>query len=196
MTGQAERGSASSPAIDGATGQSLLAAGPQTPPLSPPPSPVYGIHQWERRHGGGACQRSAFSHFACLRDCSARDRTPNGCGPSRATGTWTGPCSGSPGPGGRRPRFLPPAPTDTWTGPGSPTCCPGDRRGSPGSGPLPSAPKVKWLFSSKISLIQRKHYLKKKKKFCVLLRLLSISYTADLGIMRFFSVITWWALDS
>ena len=36
------------------------------------------------RHGGGACQRSAFSHFACLRDCSARDRTPNGCGPSRA----------------------------------------------------------------------------------------------------------------
>lgn len=34
------------------------------------------------------------------------------------------------------------------------------------------------------------------KNLCVLLRLLSISYTADLGIMRFFSVITWWVLDS
>lgn len=35
-----------------------------------------------------------------------------------------------------------------------------------------------------------------KKKICILLRLLSISYTADIGIMRFFFVITWWALDS
>ena len=42
----------------------------------------------------------------------------------------------------------------------------------------------------------KKTLLKKKKKFRVLLTLLSISYTADLGIMRFFSVITWWALDS
>lgn len=47
--------------------------------------------------------------------------------------------------------------------------------------------------------LQKSHLYKEnviKKKFCILLRLLSISYTADIGIMRFFFVITWWALDS
>ena len=63
---------------------------------------------------------------------------------------------------------------------------------------LPPPPKSNGCSLQK-SHLYKENITKKKKtktKLCVLIRLLSISYTADLGIMRFFSVITWWVLDS
>ena len=62
--------------------------------------------------------------------------------------------------------------------------------------PSPLRPQSQMAVLFKNLTYTKKTLLKKKKKFRVLLTLLSISYTADLGIMRFFSVITWWALDS
>lgn len=60
--------------------------------------------------------------------------------------------------------------------------------------PSPLCPQSQMAVLLKISHLYKENII--KKKFCILLRLLSISYTADIGIMRFFFVITWWALDS